>query len=141
MMNIVRLQEIPCSIIHDRGILFTREFWKSLRDVLHIKLKMSIANHSHSDWQTKRVNKVLEDLLRACVLYFGRSWEEHLVEFSYNNSYQSSIGMTPFEILYGRPCIMLVGNRDGLVLGPDLVRETIEKIEIIQGRMKEAQSR
>ena len=54
----------------------------------------------------QRVNRILEDLLRLCILDFGGTWEEHLplVEFSYNNSFQSSIGMAPFEALYGRPC-------------------------------------
>ena len=48
----------------------------------------------------------MEDMLRACVLDFGKNWEQHLplVEFAYNNSFQSSIGMAPFEDLYGRPC-------------------------------------
>ena len=52
------------------------------------------------------MNRVLEDLLRACILDFGGSWDDHLhlVEFAYNNSYQSSIGMAPFEAFYGRPC-------------------------------------
>ena len=51
-------------------------------------------------------SQVLEDLLRMCVLDSGKSWEDHLpyVEFSYNNSFQASIGMAPFEALYGRPC-------------------------------------
>jgi hypothetical protein len=59
-----------------------------------------------SDGHIERVNKVLEDLLRACVLTFDRNWESSLpyVEFSYNNSYQASIKMSPFEALYGRKC-------------------------------------
>ena len=74
---------------------------------------------------------------------FGGSWEDHLhlVEFSYNNSYQTSIGMTPFEALYGRPCkspACWLETGDRLVLGPSLVREVSEKIELIRERMKEA---
>ena len=98
------------------------------------------------DGQTERVNQILEDMLRACVLDLGGSWEEHLplVEFAYNNSYHSSIGMAPFEVLYERPCRspacwMEVG--DVLLLGPELVRETIEKVNIIGERIKTAQSR
>ena len=74
--------------------------------MLGTKLKMSTAYHPQTDRQTERVNKVLEDLLRACVLDFSGSWADHLllIEFSYNNSYQTSIGMAPFEALYGRLC-------------------------------------
>lgn len=71
-----------------------------------MKFNFSTAYHPQSDGQTERVNQTLEDFLRACVLDFGGSWEDHisLVEFSYNNSFQSTTGMTPFEALYGRPC-------------------------------------
>ena len=80
------------------------------------------------------------------MLDFSGSWEDHLhlVEFSYNNSYQTSIGMAPFEALYGRPCKSLacwLETGDRLVLGPDLVREATDKIELIRERMREAQSR
>jgi hypothetical protein len=70
------------------------------------KLDFSTAYHPQSDGQTERVNKVLEDLLRACVLTFDESWESSLpyAEFSYNNSYQASIKMSPLEALYGRKC-------------------------------------
>jgi hypothetical protein len=70
------------------------------------KLDFSTAYHPQTDGQTERVNKVLEDLLRACVLAFDRSWESSLpyAEFSYNNSYQASIKMSPFEALYGQKC-------------------------------------
>ena len=110
--------------------------------MLGTKLKMSTAYHAQMDRQTERVNKVLENLLRACVLDFGGSWEDHLhlIEFSYN-SYQTSIGMAPFEAFYGRPCkspACWLETGDSLVLGPNLVREAIEKIELIRERMKEA---
>ena len=66
---------------------------------------MSTTYHPQNDGQIERTIQTLEDMLRACVLDFGGSWEEHLhlVEFAYNNSYHSSIGMIPFEALYGRP--------------------------------------
>jgi hypothetical protein len=56
-----------------------------------------------TDGQTERVNQHLEDMLRACAMQYGRSWDKSLsyVEFSYNNSYQESLKMTPFEMLYG----------------------------------------
>ena len=77
------------------------------------------------------------------MLDFGGSWEDHisLVEFSYNNSFQSSIGMAPFEELYGRPCLspscwLEAGEK--LVLGPDFIPDSTEKIDLIRHRMKEA---
>ena len=92
------------------------------------------------------MNRILEDLLRICIFDFGGSWEDHLplVEFSYNNGFQSSIGMAPFEALYGRPCrspSCWLESGEKLILGPDFVRDSSEKIDLIQLRMKEAQSR
>ena len=67
---------------------------------------MSTAFHPQTDGQSERTIQVLEDMLRACVLDLKGSWEEHfpLVEFTYNNSYQASIKMTPYEALYERSC-------------------------------------
>jgi hypothetical protein len=69
-------------------------------------LHYSSSFHPQTDGQTERVNQVLEDLLRACVLTYGSDWEKSLsyAEFSYNNSYQASLKMAPFEALYGRKC-------------------------------------
>ena len=84
--------------------------------------------------------------MRACVLDHKGSWEEHLplVEFSYNNSYQASIQMAPYEALYGRPCRSplcwtKVGDRS--ITGPDLIRDTSEKVSLIRQRLLMAQSR
>jgi len=73
---------------------------------LGTNLSISTAFHPQNDGQSERVIQILEDLLRACALEFGESWEEHLslVEFTYNNSYHSTIGMAPFEALYSRKC-------------------------------------
>ena len=92
------------------------------------------------------MNHILEDLLRLCILDFGGTWEEHLplVEFAYNNSFQSSIGMAPFEALYGRPCRSPTRwweSTDKILLGPDMIREISEKIDLIRRRMKAAQDR
>ena len=67
---------------------------------------ISITFHPQTDSQLERTIQTLEDMLRACVLDLKGSWEEHLplVEFAYNNSYQASIQMAPYEALYGRPC-------------------------------------
>ncbi|GJZ47066.1 putative reverse transcriptase domain-containing protein [Tanacetum coccineum] len=67
---------------------------------------MSTAYHPQTDGQSERNIQTMEDMLRACVINFGKSWDRHLplVEFSYNNSYHTSIKATPFEALYGRKC-------------------------------------
>jgi len=144
--EIVRLHGVPKSIVSDRDPLFTSEFWRSLQKELGTELSLSTAYHPQTDGQTERVNRVLEDLLRACILDFGGSWEDHLhlVEFTYNNSYQATIGMAPFEALYGRPCqspACWLEKGDRLMLGPEMVKETTEKVEFIRKQMKIAQDR
>nr|GFB62529.1 putative reverse transcriptase domain-containing protein [Tanacetum cinerariifolium] len=85
-------------------------------------------------------------MLRACVLDFGGSWDVHLslVEFSYNNSYHSSMRCAPFEALYGRKCrspILWAEVEEGQLIGPELVHETTEKILQIKDRFKAAHDR
>ena len=89
---------------------------------------------------------MLEDMLRACVLDHKGSWEEHLllVESAYNNSYQASIQMTPYEALYGRPCrspICWTEVGQSSNTGPNLIRDTFEKMSLIRQRLLTAQSR
>ena len=89
---------------------------------------------------------MLEDMLRACVLDHKGSWEEHLslVEFAYNNSYQASIQMVPYEALYGRPCrspICWTEEEDSSITGHDLIRDTSEKVSLIRQRLLTVQSR
>ena len=95
------------------------------------RLMMSIAFHPQTDGQSEMTIQTLEDMLRARVLDLKGCWEGHLplVEFAYNNSYQASIQMAPYEALYGRPCRSPVcwtevGERP--TTGPDLVRHTYE---------------
>ena len=88
---------------------------------------------------------MLEDMLRACVLDHQGSLEEHLplVEFTYNNSYQASIQMAPYEALYGRPCgspLCWTEVGESSVTGPDLIRDTSEKVSLIRQRLLIAQS-
>jgi hypothetical protein len=70
------------------------------------KLNFSSADHLQTDGQIERTNQILEDMLRACALMYGKCWDKSLpyTEFLYNNSYQASIKMEPFEALYGRQC-------------------------------------
>ena len=98
------------------------------------------------DGQSERLIQVVEDMLRAFVLDIKGSWSNHLslVEFTYNNSYQASIGMAPYEALYGRPCRSLtcwLEEGDSSLFGPEIVRETTEKFQLIRERLRTAQSR
>ena len=85
-------------------------------------------------------------MLRACAIQYGKNWDKclALAEFSYSNSYQSSLQMAPFEALYGRRCrTPLSWSQAGehKVFGPDLVTEAEEKVKVIQANLKVAQSR
>jgi len=126
MQEIVRLHGVPVSIVLDRDIRFVSRFWDSLQRSLGSKLKFSTTFHPQTDGQSERTIQILEDMLRACILDFKGSWDNHLhlVEFSYNNNYQASIQMAPYEALYGKKCRSPVcwddiGERK--LLGPDLI--------------------
>ena len=146
IQNIVRLHGVPCSIVSDRDSRFTSRFWKSLQLALGTRFKFSTAYHPQTDGQSERTIQILEDMLRACALDFPGSWEGFLplVEFAYNNSYQATIEMAPYEALYGRKCRSPVhwdeaGEKK--YLGPELVEQASEAIWKIRQRMKTAQSR
>jgi transposase InsO family protein len=83
------------TVISDRDTRFTSHFWRSFQESMGTKISFSSAHHPQSDGQSERTIQTLEDMLRACVLSFKGSWIDylHLVEFAYNNSYHSSIGM------------------------------------------------
>ncbi len=104
--EIVRLHGVPVSIVSDRDPRFTSRFLDSLQNALGTRLNFSVAFHPQIDGQSKRVIQILEDMLRAYVIEFEAIWDTHLplIEFAYNNSYQSSIGMPPYEALYRRKC-------------------------------------
>ncbi|GJT86447.1 putative reverse transcriptase domain-containing protein [Tanacetum coccineum] len=82
------------------------QFWQSMQEALGTRLDMSMAYHPQINGQSERTIQTLEDMLRVCVLDFKGSWDVHLllVEFSYNNSYHSSVRCAPFKALYGRKC-------------------------------------
>jgi hypothetical protein len=107
---------------------------------------MSTAYHPQTDGQTERTIQTLEDLLRACVIDFGPNWEKHLplVEFSYNNSYHTSIQAAPFEALYGRKCrspLCWAEVGESHITGPEIVHETTERIVQIRERLAAARDR
>ena len=144
--EIVRLHGVPVSIVSDRDPRFTAHFWKSFQKAMGTRLTMSTTFHPQTDGQSERTIQVLEDMLRACVLGNQGSWEEHLplVEFSYNNSYQASIRMTPYEALYGRPYrspLSWTEVGESSITDPDLIRDTSEKVSLIRQRLLTAQSR
>jgi transposase InsO family protein len=101
--HIVRYHGIPKTIISDRGSIFVAHFWEQLHECLGTHLIRNSTYHPHTDGQMERVNQIIEDMLCAWVLTDGPKWDKHLplAEFSYNNSYQESIKMSPFEALYG----------------------------------------
>ena len=156
LREIVRLHGVPISIISDRDSRFTSRFWQSLQKALGTRLDMSTAYHTQTDGQSERTIQTLEDMLRACVIDFGKAWDTHLplVEFSYNNSYHTSIKAAPFEALYGRKCRSPlcwaeVGDTqlekgqatDNTLTGPEIIRETTEKIVQIRERLKASRDR
>ncbi|GJT04526.1 putative reverse transcriptase domain-containing protein [Tanacetum coccineum] len=137
---------VPISIISDRDSHFTSRFWQSLQSALGTQLDMSTAYHPETDGQSERTIQTLEDMLRACVIDFGKGWERHLplVEFSYNNSYHASIKAAPFEALYGRKCrspVCWAEVGDVQLTGPEIIHETTEKIVQIRQRLQAARDR
>ena len=144
--EVVRLHGVPLSIVSNRDSRFVARFWQSLQQAMGTKLHFSTAFQPQTDGQSERVIQVVEDMLHACRLDFKGNWSKNLslVEFAYNNSYQASIGMAPYEALYGRPCrsptSWLEAGKSSL-FGPEIVRKTTEKIQLIRERLHRAQSR
>ncbi|GJY12433.1 putative reverse transcriptase domain-containing protein [Tanacetum coccineum] len=144
--EIVSRHGVPISIISDRDSHFTSRFWQSLKNDLGTQLDMSTTYHPETDGQSERTIQTLEDLLRACVIDFGKGWDKYLplVEFSYNNSYHASIKAAPFEALYGRKCrspVCWAEVGDSQLTGPEIIQETTEKIVQIRQRLQAARDR
>ncbi|GJZ62697.1 putative reverse transcriptase domain-containing protein [Tanacetum coccineum] len=121
LKEVVMRHGVPVSIISDRDGRFTSEFWQSLQ-------------------------KALKDMLHACVINFGKSWDRHLplVEFSYNNSYHTSIKAAPFEALYDHKCRLPVcwaEVGDAQLTGLDIIHETTEKIIQIKKHIQATRDR
>nr|GEU67297.1 putative reverse transcriptase domain-containing protein [Tanacetum cinerariifolium] len=119
---------------------------ETLQRALGTQLNLSTAYHPEKDVQSERTIQTMEDMLRACVIDFGNSWDRHLplIEFSYNNSYHASIKAAPFEALYGRKCrspVCWSEVEDSQLTGPELIQETTEKIDQIKNRLLTAKSR
>jgi transposase InsO family protein len=95
MSRIVCLHGVPKKIVSDRGTQFTSRFWEKLHESMDTKINFSSAYHPQTNGQTERTNQILEDMLRACALKHGGSWDKSLpyAEFAYNNNYQTSLKM------------------------------------------------
>ena len=124
--EIVQLHGIPISNISDRDPRVSSRFWGKLQEALGTRLNFSTAFHLQTDGQSERVIQVLKDMLRSCVIDYEGSWDRHipLVEFVYNNSFQSSIGMVPYKVLYRRKCrtpLCWIELSEEKIIGPDLI--------------------
>jgi hypothetical protein len=128
MDHIVRLHGISKTIISDRGTQFVARLWELLHECLGTKLIRSSSYHPQTDGQTERINQILEDMLRSSILHFDKSWYKSLslAEFFYNNSYQVSLKMAPFDALYGRRCRTPLNWSEAgerTLFGPDLAKD------------------
>jgi hypothetical protein len=145
MSRIVCLHGVPKKIVSDRGTQFTLMFWERLYETLDTQLRFSSAYHPQTDGHTERVNQILEDMLRACALQYGRSWDNSLLydEFSYNNNYEESLKMALFEMLYGRRCrTPLFWSEAGerRVFGLDIWQEVEKQVRMVRESLRVAQS-
>jgi hypothetical protein len=146
MSRIVCLHGVPKKIVSDRGSQFTSKFWEKLHKSMDTKLNFTSAYHPQMDVQTERTNQILEDMLRACSLKYGKSWDKSLpyAEFSYNISYQASIKMAPYEALYERQCrtpLFWSQTRESHVFGPEVLKDAEKQVQMVRESMKVAQTR
>jgi transposase InsO family protein len=133
-------------IISDRGSQFVTRFWEQLHATLGTHLIHSSAYHLQMNDQIERVNQILEDMLRVCVIEYPGNWDKNLpwAEFSYNNSYQESLKMAPFKVLYRRRCrtpLNWIEPREKMIFGPDLVEEAETTVSRIQDNLRAMKSR
>jgi hypothetical protein len=145
MTQIVCLHGVPKKIVSDRRSQFTSRFWKKLHECLDTQLNFSSAYHPQTDGQTERTNQVLEDMLRACALKHGGSWDKSLpyAEFS-NNSYHVSLKMSPFKALYGRKCrtpLYWDQTSERQFFRPEIIQEAEEQVRMIRQNLRTSQSR
>jgi hypothetical protein len=124
--RIVCPHRVPKKIVSDRGTQFTSRFWEKIYEAMDTKLNFCSVYHPQTYGQIERVNQILEDMLRACALKDKKSWDKCLpyAEFSYNNYYQGSLKMSPFEVLYGhkyRTPLFWNEPRENQVFGPEIL--------------------
>ena len=144
--EIVRLHGIPARIISDRDAKFTSKFWTAMFQSLGTLPDLSSAYHLETDGQTKRVNQVIEDMLRSYCSQQPRLWLKFLplVEFAYNSSPHRSLGMSPFKALYGQECLVPYRFADPNLHVPaakDTLEEMDRQLQIIRQSLKKASDR
>jgi hypothetical protein len=144
--EIFRLHGLPKRIVSDRDTDFTSKFWTSLFEAIGTQLCFSTAYHPQSDGQTERVNQVIEDILRAYCAREPKKWIQYLplVEFAYNASYHQSIGMTPFQALYGQECLSPLNFSDPTIkveASRAMLEDMEEQTKAIRKDIKAAQDR
>jgi hypothetical protein len=136
----LRSTSLMCYVCMEQ-LQFVAHFWEQLHASLGTCLTHSLAYHPQKDGQTERVSQILEDMLRACVMEYPGSWDKNLswAEFSYNNSYQESLKMAPFEALYGRQFrtpLNWIEPGEKAIFSPDIVVEVEETVRRIQENLK-----
>jgi hypothetical protein len=146
MSRIVCLHGVLKKIMSDRGSQFTSKFWEKLHESMDTKLNFISAYHPQTDGQTKRTNQILEDMLRAYALKYWKSWDKSLsyVKFSYNNSYQASIEMVPYEALYGWQCrtpLFWSQTGESQVFRLEVLKDAEKQVQMVHESLKVAQSR
>ena len=137
MKEIFRLHGIPKMVISDRDVKFTSCFWKELFAGINTNLNFSTSYHPQSDGQTKRKNQIIEDMLCTYVRTKLKKWEDYLqlVEFAYNNGYQTLAKLSPFEILYSIKCMTPISwdnLDDRLMVGPEMLQEMENMVKKVQ---------
>jgi hypothetical protein len=116
-------------------------FWERLHETMDTRLNFSFAYHPQTDGQTERVNQILEDILRACALQYEKSWDKSLLytKFSYNNIYQESLKMAPFEMLYDCMCRTILFWNETMeqkFFGPNILQETERQVEMVRENLR-----
>jgi hypothetical protein len=138
------LHGVPKTIVSDIDSKFNLNFWKWFFKGFGKNMNFITSYHPESYGQIERVNRMIKDMLRMYVMDNPSKWEDylHLVEFSYNNGYQSSLNMSPFEALYGRKYNTPVSwdnPIDHAIVGPELLREMEEHMVKIRQNSKASQ--
>jgi hypothetical protein len=144
MKEVAQLYGIPKTTVSEKDSKFVSNFWKGLFKGFRMNMNFSTTYHPESDGQTKRVNRVIEDILRMYVMDKPSKWEDylHLVEFMYNNGYHASLKMSPFEALYKRKCNTPVSwdnLTDRTVVGLELLSDMEDQMTKIKNNLKASQ--
>jgi hypothetical protein len=146
MSQIVCLHGVSKKIVSNRGSQSTSKFWEKLHESMDTKINFSSTYHTRTEGQTERTNQILEYMFRACALKYEKRWDKSLpyTKFLYNNSYQASIEMAPFQALYGWLCrtpLFWSQTGESQVFGPEVLRDVERQVQMIRENSKVEQSR